>query len=309
MSIFNLFSKRHDLQNGEVPDVYQYDKLPEKFRVQFVHIVKDTIGEERMYNNLSNKVYADIHKILCKEYGMFTLGESGTSYNFSAVYDYFLNTKNLHQCLDIIELSMLTIDTAVRSRKYEFQRELGVSQSPDDAISELNIRFKESGIGYQYESGKVIRIDCNYLHEGVVKPALLLLRQRKEYRGANEEFLKAHEHFRHQRYKECLVECNKAFESLMKAICVRGKVNLPANATSKKLISACFEKGLIPKYLQSHYTSLQSLLECGVPTIRNKQGGHGQGVIRTKVPSHLASFTLHLTAANMLFLAESVDAK
>ena len=31
--------------------------------------------------------------------------------------------------------------------------------SEDDAIKELNYRFKEHGVGYQYESGKIIRID------------------------------------------------------------------------------------------------------------------------------------------------------
>ena len=39
------------------------------------------------------------------------------------------------------------------------------------------------------------------------------------YAGANDEFLRAHEHYRHKRHKECLNECLKAFESMMKAIC------------------------------------------------------------------------------------------
>ncbi|EDV2107726.1 hypothetical protein PV74_000874 [Salmonella enterica subsp. enterica serovar Hadar] len=39
-------------------------------------------------------------------------------------------------------------------------------------------------------------------------------------------------------------------------------------------------------------------------TIRNKEGGHGQGAEITKVPEYLASYTLHLTATNLLFLAK-----
>ena len=45
MSIFELFSKRQKRLRGEVHDVYQYEEIPEKFRVQVVHIVKDTIGQ------------------------------------------------------------------------------------------------------------------------------------------------------------------------------------------------------------------------------------------------------------------------
>ncbi len=136
-----------------------------------------------------------------------------------------------------------------------------------------------------------------------MKPVLDLLGSAKEYSGANDEFLKAHEHYRHGRYKECLVECLKAFESLMKGICQKNSWPYDKNGTSKALINVCFEKGLIPSYLQSQFSSLRSLLESGTPTIRNKEGGHGQGAEITKVPEHLASYVLHLTATNMLFLA------
>jgi hypothetical protein len=44
-------------------------------------------------------------------------------------------------------------------------------------------------------------------------------------------------------------------------------------------------------------------LESGTPTVRNKEGGHGQGTEITTIPEHLASYTLHLTATNLLFLA------
>lgn len=56
--------------------------------------------------------------------------------------------------------------------------------------------------------------------------------------------------------------------------------------------------------MQNQFSSLRILLESGVPTIRNKEGGHGQGDEVTNVPEHLASYTLHLTASNLLFLAK-----
>src|SRR5690606_8115395 len=119
----------------------------------------------------TNGVYREIHKVLCKEYGVFTLKEYAES-NFSAVFEYFLNEKSHEKCLDIIELTFRTIDTYVRDNERNFRNSTGVSQRPDDAIAELNFRFKESGIGYQFESGELLRVDSQYLHSEVVKPVL-----------------------------------------------------------------------------------------------------------------------------------------
>ena len=77
-------------------------------------------------------------------------------------------------------------------------------------------------MGYQYESGQIIRVDSQLIHNAVVKPALLLLRS-DHLKGANSEFLSAHKHYREQEYKECLNDCLKAFESVMKGICEKRK--------------------------------------------------------------------------------------
>ena len=296
MPVFELFSKRQRKLKGEVPDVYQYVDIGQRFRVQVVHIVRDTIGIEASYNEITNNTYAEIHKILCREYGVFTLKERERS-NFSAVYDYFLSTKYYEQCIDIIELSFKIIDTHVRKYEWNFRDAQGVTQTPDSAIAELNTRFKESGIGYQFESGELIRIDSHVIHSEVVKPVLCLLGSAKSYQGANSEFLKAHEHYRHKRYKECLVE------SLMKAICGKHSWPYNQNDTAKKLIDICLSNNLVPSYLQNQFSAIRMLLESGIPTVRNKEGGHGQGTEVTTVPEHLASYTLHLTATNLLFLA------
>jgi len=303
MSIFELFSKRQKKLRGEVPDVYQYEDIPRSFRVQVVHIVRDTIGIEQRYNELTNQVYTDIHKILCKEYGVFSLEQDANS-NFSAIYNSFLNQKNHERCLDIIELSFKVIDTHVREQHWNFHSAFGVCQSPDEAIDELNSRFKESGIGYQFQSGGLIRVDSQFIHSETVKPVLRLLGQEVKYKGANDEFLSAHEHYRHKRYKECLNDCLKSFESLMKAIHDKHSWPYNQNDTAKKLINSCLTNKLVPEYLQNQFSSVRILLESGIPTVRNKEGGHGQGAEVSTVPEHLASYTLHLTATNLLFLAK-----
>ncbi|GKK33678.1 STM4504/CBY_0614 family protein [Klebsiella variicola] len=300
MAIYDLFSKRQKRLRGEVPDVYQYTNLPNNFRVQVIHIVKETIGEDHGRGSDPGGVYKGINDTLCREYGVFKLRDYPKS-NFEAVYDFFLNEKDIERCLDVIELSFKAIDVYVREYHWRFH---GQQQKCDAAIEELNVRFKEAGIGYQFESGELVRVDSQFIHSDAVKPTLQILGRSQEFAGANDEFLSAHEHYRHQRFKECLNDCLKSFESLMKAIHKRRSWEYGSTDTAKKLISSCLSNGLIPDYMQNQFSSLRILLESGVPTIRNKEGGHGQGDEVTNVPEHLASYTLHLTASNLLFLAK-----
>ena len=265
-----------------------------------VHIVKSTIGNDSDYNTPASQIYNYINNTLCREYGVFKLQEYASE-NFEYIYNFFLKEKDPEKCLDVIELTFKCINGYVRQNSWEFR---DCHQSPDDAIEELNNRFRESGIGYQFESGEVVRVDSQFIHSDVVKPTLQILGNSQEFAGANDEFLSAHEHYRHQRFKECLNDCLKSFESLMKAIHKKRSWEYGSTDTAKKLISSCLSNGLIPDYMQNQFSSLRILLESGVPTIRNKEGGHGQGDEVTNVPEHLASYTLHLTASNLLFLAK-----
>ena len=203
-----------------------------------------------------------------------------------------------------IELSFKVINTDVRQNEWQFERAGGVIQKPDDAIRELNARFKESGIGYQFEGGELIRIDSQFIHSEGMKSVLHLLGKDKRYAGANSEFLSAHEHSRHKRYKECLNDCLKSFESLMKAIHEKHSWPYNPNDTSRTLINSCLKNKLVPEYFQNQFSSVRLLLESGIPTVRNKEGGYGQGTEVSTVPEHLASYTLHLTATNLLFLTK-----
>ncbi|MFW0004452.1 MAG: STM4504/CBY_0614 family protein [Coxiella endosymbiont of Dermacentor nuttalli] len=296
MSIFDLFSRRQRKLKGEVPDVYQYDEIPNQLRVQIIHIVRDVLGPDN--SSQATSVYTFVHKTLCKEYGKFSLVDHYDTDN-EAVFNFFLKEQNYEYCLDIIEIFFKVIDNYVRENIYNFHSS---KQNPDDAIKELNIRFKEAGVGYQFEQGELIRVDSQFIHSEVVKPVLELLGKNKDYRGASAEFLAAHEHYRHQRYKECLNDCLKSFESLMKSIHKKHSWPFNQNDTAKKLINGCLTNGLIPQYLQNQFSSINILLESGVPTIRNKEGGHGQGHEVKEVPEYLASYALHLTATNLLFL-------
>jgi hypothetical protein len=268
MGIFDLFSKRQRRLRGEFPDVYTYDNLPKAFRVQIVHIIRDALGVDGYMNSNASQMYEFINNTLCREYGVFELTANPRSLQES-VFNFFLTEQVVERALDVIEISFRGIDIFVRENYHGDNKE---KIELDDAIAELNGRFKEHGIGFQFESSELIRVDSDFIHSEAVKPTLAILRDKK-FKGANEEFLNAHEHYRHGRYKECLVDALKSFESTLKAICERRGWKTQPTDTAKALINTCLNEGLLPTFLESQMGSVRSLLESGLPTVRNKLGG------------------------------------
>ncbi|MES2112338.1 MAG: hypothetical protein V4577_26515 [Bacteroidota bacterium] len=298
MAIFELYSKRKNRIEGAPLDILTYDGLPDPLRVQIVHIVRDAI-DSGTFDISSSVYYKEARDILCKEYGLFELNNSHTVEN--EICNFLLYEKNVDRVLDAIELLIRIIDIWLRKNIREF--ESNRKCSPDEAIADLNTRFKEHAIGYAYESGKLIKIDSTYVHAEIVQPTLLLL-SNPTFANANQEYLSAHEHYRHGKNKECLTDCLKAFESTMKIICHTKGWSVPPTATASALITAILTNGLIPSFLQSQMTALRSALESGVPTLRNKIGGHGQGAVAVTADDFTARYVLNLTGSNIIYLVE-----
>jgi len=306
MAVVELFSARQKRSRGEAPDIYSYDSLPHPLRVQIVHIWRDGFGtvNEEGYGVTCPVLdgFREIHQILCKKYGMFTLSDRTRDDDaFTVVVNFFLRCDDIERALDVIELTFGYLKLMTHGTRFCYTSKT----APDEAIQELNDRFRQHGVGYSFEPSlhKIVRIDSQFTHAEVVKPALSILAE-KRFRAANEEFAKAHQHYREGRYQECIADCLKAFESTMKVICATHKWRFDSGDTAKALIKTCFDHELIPGYLEAQLASLRTLLESGVPTVRNKTSGHGQGESYRTIPRHLAAYALHLTASNILFLSE-----
>ena len=306
MGIFDLYSKRQKRNRGEVPDVYSYDSISDQLRVQIIHIWSDTIGKPNGYGNYDGeKTYELIINTLCREYGILelpTYNKNRGTYSINHLSNFLLEEKDYEKVLDVIELSFRAIN--IITRDYSYLHKANASQCADAAIEELNARFQEHGIGYQFIDGKIIRIDSQLIHAEIVKPALTLLNG-EGYAGAQAEFINAHEQYRHGNNKEALIECAKSLESAMKSICDTRQWKYQSNATMNTLIGVCVDNGLIPEFWKQHFTSLRSTLESGVAPARNKLGGHGQGPEIVDVPRHIVAYVLHMTAAAIVFLIES----
>ena len=307
----NMFSKRQKRLRGEILDVYQYDVFPNELRVQIVQIWQRVFKDQYSYaRHDPNDAYWNIVEYLRHEWGEIEL----PSFASVAAYDYFgelannfLEEQNNEKALDVVEASFRVMEERkISNRNSRVPKNHRISDfEVSDAIDDLNFRFKERGVGYGYESNQIIRIDDEFVHEEVVKPALRILNQ-PQFSGAQEEFLKAHQQYRKGNTKDSLSNCLKAFESVMKAICdKRGWQYDKDRSTAQALIKICFDNGLIPKFWGGHYSSLRSILESGVPTGRNKLGGHGQGTAPITVPDYLTAYMLHMTATTIVFLAEA----
>ncbi|GAL23757.1 hypothetical protein JCM19239_7711 [Vibrio variabilis] len=301
MAIYELYSTRN---KAKYPEVYQYKVVSDKLRTQVAQILVAAIGNRRNYGGYltpSEDVYTSIYNILKREYGESSLGRHPEG-SAAWLEDYLLNYANTEHFIDVLELTCRFIDKHVRKNWANFHHNDNPSQRPDDALEELNERMKRAGFGYEFTNGIIVRIDEQYIHAEVVKPALFIL---QGFEGAKEEFLSAHEHYRHGNFEECITDCCKSFESLMKSIChEKGWIDdkehdkLPA----AKLIQKCIENELVPVYMQNQFTGFRQILESGVPTIRNKTAGHGTGREVREIPQGLVSYTLHLTATNIVFL-------
>lgn len=310
MAIFDIFSKRQKVLRGDVPDVYTYDEMSKNLSVQIVYIWDDALGNASQYNghygvggNVKS-AYQFITETHRREYGVFRLPNVGRG-DFDLreeLIHFFLSEADIEKKLDAVELSFRFIDKSTRN--YDYLRIQEASDVVDSRIRELNARFKEHGLGYQYLEGEIIRVDSEFIHVEAVKPALRLLNE-AHYKGAQQEFLSAYEHYRHGRNKESMNDCLKSFESTMKSICERRGWEYKKHATAKPLIKTCLDYDLVPKFWQQNLTSLASLLESSIPTGRNKLSGHGQGNQTVNIPQQLVAYMLHMTASTVVFLTQS----
>lgn len=291
MAIEDLYSTR----NKPIPDVFNYTELPLKLKNQIVHIWS------RFFNKLNDddkdKLWEIMENKIAEAHGETTLLEGGLMrYRESyKVEHYLVNNEDIEKCLDVIEIVFRMIKRA--------GAHFHLNSISNECEIDLNKRFLENGVGFQFIQENIIKIDNNLLHEEVIKPVLHLLTD-KAFENANEEYLNAHAHFRHNRNKDCLNDCLKAFETTMKIICTKNQWPFDERDTASKLINNLTLHNFFPDYHGTQLNAIKQVLESGAPTIRNKNGAHGQGVVKVIVDNNLASYMLNITGAAIKFLVE-----
>ena len=296
MGVYDLFSKR----GKPLPDVFQYDTLPKKFRNQVWWVWIGLFGKP---------AYVLLRNILRREHGELYLWNEGAKLEKDFA-EFFLSGENTKIQLDAIELSLkLARHWATQCSSpyhgqtpYEYfnQEVVGVnwSEACADAVATINHRFRENGLGYEYrtEANRLVRVDSLFIHQEAAVPALMLLTD-PAFKTANDEFLESHKHFRHAEYSDCLTKCCTAFESTIKIICSLRHWTIDEKAPAKLLLDTYIRESKLPaNYFEQ---PLMNLL-----TLRNKMGPHGKGTTPVTVPEHFAKYALHATSSAILLLVD-----
>jgi len=310
MKVKDIFSKRNKPADSNIETDINY--FPKTLKMQVMHIVNDVFNAKTTMDSVSlrNRIYNTVVNTINHEYGVNVFGEE-------QINRIFFESSDIYFIYDYIELlfneiEKLKVKTQKSTKKDDVKSKIGnalfnamyadINIVVNDAIDELNKRFRENGILFRYESKMIIRIDSEFAYSEIIKPVIHLLQSRL-YEGANNEFLSAFEHYKCGRNKECLNDCLKAYESVLKSICDKRRWKYDKSRdTAKRLIEICYDKKLIPEYFQTQLASMRAMLEGGIATIRNKESGHGQGRKIKVVDDYIAGYGLNITAATVLLL-------
>lgn len=291
MVLPDIYSRRAGL-TGPHSDILAYANFTVNLRRQLLFAMID--GTPDFYGV---NIWAGTVALLAEEMRVHNLTRNWQTdeYPEQSFKDWIETNVEPHRMLDALDL-WAQLCFAQKGRLQSAQL-----QDLERAISVINERFREAGIGFRFCEGKIIKITSQILHEEVSSPALSLLAQ-PYFSAANDEFLKAYEYFKSGDFEGCNVECCKALESMLKILGDRYQWGLKGTEALAALFKVAREKDFIPSEMIAQFTQLSGFLECGVGTTRNKSGGHGSGTRSYAIPEHLAALQLHQTAAVILFL-------
>jgi hypothetical protein len=301
MATFNTFSKR---QKGR-PASFTYDALPDPLRLQVRLVLMDAMG-------MWPEGWALVEGIMEREHPLPTFHPDGGSrhqrpdpYTVQCVV-----SGDFDEAIDGIETGLRALNVVVRRQPSHHAQIYGVKQTVDDAIVEVNARFIEHGVGYQFspEENQIVRLDSELLHAEAVEPAMRLL-SAPGFEGPADEFRQAHAYHRAGNGKDAISWSVKALESTLKAICVaRSWKYDAAKAGAKDLIDTVVANGLVPAELEGHFGGLRSALTCGLPMLGNRMTRHGQGATVRPIADHLVTYGMHLAASAIVFLVQANQA-
>jgi hypothetical protein len=176
MPVHDLFSKR----NRPRPEHLVYDTLPNDFRSACTRIFREALGNtfgllREMDAILRREHPSDSNTYLA--WGIMLADQKTTVFSSSRLAGAYLSSGTFHEAMDAIEVATRTINTRMRKLSKERRRDLKALLDPDDALAELNSRFIEYGVGYQFsaEQNCIVRIDSDFVHHEVTVPAMALL--------------------------------------------------------------------------------------------------------------------------------------
>lgn len=297
--MFELYSRRNRNIEDD-PDVYEYDLLNEKLRTQLYIAFEDVMDEFNLIL-IDNTIFEGLYKRVKKEFGVFSLKTRYEKFPKADFKEFWMTCDSI-DFIDITDLTIGYISNIASVRKAHYYSD-DFQTIALKMNMEMNHRMKQHNLGYEIINDKLIRIDNKLMHANIVKPVLYFLQQ-EEFKGVEDEIYDAFDYLKDNDYKNTVLYASKAFESMMKTICKLKMYTYNNDKdTAKELINILVKNKYIPQYSQNHLHAVQNTLESGLPVLRNKTGGHGQGDAIVQLPTEFANYALNLACTNILFLA------
>ncbi|CAI3953095.1 STM4504/CBY_0614 family protein [Commensalibacter communis] len=302
MAVANIYSRRLRASQSKGDDVYQYDTVPDKLRTQLLCIMDELFSS---HSSLVEQAWQDLCKIVAKECGVRKLRDFPYQ---SSLVDYIEKDADLLEILDFCNLLFIYVRDVIESinkwyerNPFEIEQYAVFLRMYHPAIEELNTYFKESALGYEYNKTEIIRIDSQHIHKEIIKPVLQLLGDER-FQKVDAEYRLAHQHYRNKLVKDCVVSCNRAFETMLKTICDLESWDYQSGVRASDLITLVRNKNLFQDGMANNFNAFIARLKNRVPALRNEYGGHGEGSEQSEQPLYMGQYLLNLTASNVMFL-------
>lgn len=293
-TVFDVFSRRNQhTTESNTPLTYEF-----KNRVILLWS-RVFLWETSKYYPSRPTLWAEVYDKL-----LYSLGRQRLSAQNAITWQNDLQTF-LSDCDDKTFFDFIELSFKATSIWLELDMQTGNQVNIDTLIDNVNTFLEIDGLPYYLtrftisdngieEYPQFIRRDSEIIHQTAIEPALSLL-SASDFREANKEFRGALEDHRQGDYRDCVVKCGSAFESVMKIICEQN--GWLAGRDAGKLLSVVLSKTALPGFLK------HPLIQ--IATIRNELGSaHGAGGEPRDVTQHLAQYTINMTASAILLLVE-----
>jgi hypothetical protein len=301
----SMYTKRLSAELSK-ESILSYEDFPETLKNQIFYAIEDCLegGFREHPDTQSICLYKSVVDNLRREYGRRQL----PGMRFISIGDNHFDELRLFVTVGASSEEVLDVIEVVYRLKSTIEEMLSGNNQFCDKFDDMelliNNRFSESNFGYKMIKGQVVQHSSDYLRSCAIEPAFQLLRT-SGYEGATDEFIKAHKYYREGDYKASIVSANNCFESTLKTACKNIGASIEKGDTATKLVSKYLECSVLPPYKQEMLNNLSKLLQSSTNTIRNKNGGHGQGDKIVNVPEEISELCLNMTASIVVFVVNT----
>jgi hypothetical protein len=151
----NLFSKFQT--KGKKPAALTYE-LPPGLRTQIIQIWRKGFGRDDRYSPGPKMAYEKVRQILCEEHQESQLPQvSRRSLTYGEIIaEYFYHQDDTAKALDVVQVVFSRMEAMLHRTRNAWGDDVFASEyRVADIIEELNHRFRENNVGYQYVQGRI----------------------------------------------------------------------------------------------------------------------------------------------------------